>query len=787
MGALLDALAPDTPATVTPEILDSLKKVESGGNPYAVNPSTGAMGPYQFMPSTVAMLHKQGMKFNPFDEKEARGAAENYLNTLIQQNGGDIKKALAQYGGFRTKDPTSYVEKILTPSTETPSAAPGGLVEAMVGTEEPALAAPAKPAPVAPAQAVPAERVKPPSFASAMGGSAEPVLQMATGAAGAIAGGYKGLFTLLKTGDPKLARNAVNETISNWTYQPRTEAGQAISAGLGKVGEGIEYVLDAAGNLVSNPGGGPLNVKNRALYPNDQNIRSAFGALAKGGIAVAPMISALGTPTRAVIAKEVPKVAPEPTPLATPIEQTLQPPKEGTPAAAVERTPEAVTGSATQVAKVLPLETQQARSSVLGRLGINKVWRSALTGDVLEGATNAQLARFPEPAGQAARAQFVAEKRALETHADKIIENTGGTSGLDETTVHARGQTIAAPFDALRDYFDTARQKLYAAADKASEGKPMVSMEPIETQLADQEFNNTALGANQQHLVQAAKNQLDLLKKNNPQGITVSTAEEYRKWLNRLWTPDNKHFIETIKDSVDEAVTRSAGEDVYAAARQMHQLRQQTLENPKGVARLMDTDPKSALNRVTPFEKIPETITRLDVDQFRNIISTLDNMPAELQPLAQRAKSEIKAHFINKIKQAGIPNTKTESPFWNNRAVNDVLKANSAKLSSLLTPKEASMLSDLRAGGNILAVQADYPGAAAQASQAVRQGLMSHIIPNMMTSAGASAGAFFGGPVGAATGGMGGRAIGQKWSAATTEKNALKRVGKRMIPLSEVR
>ena len=93
---------------ITDNILNGLKKTESGGNPYAVNKDTKALGAYQFLPDTVAMMHKQGIKFNPFDEAESREAAKQYLTTLVSKNGGDVSKAIAQYGGFVTKDPSKY-------------------------------------------------------------------------------------------------------------------------------------------------------------------------------------------------------------------------------------------------------------------------------------------------------------------------------------------------------------------------------------------------------------------------------------------------------------------------------------------------------------------------------------------------------------------------------------------------------------------------------------------------------------------------------------------------------
>ena len=98
---------------ITDALLDSLKQVESSGNPKAVNKESGAMGAYQFMPNTHKMLEKQGIKFDPYNEAEARVAAKKYLEQLVEQNNGDVNKALAQYGGFKQKDPSAYVGKVL--------------------------------------------------------------------------------------------------------------------------------------------------------------------------------------------------------------------------------------------------------------------------------------------------------------------------------------------------------------------------------------------------------------------------------------------------------------------------------------------------------------------------------------------------------------------------------------------------------------------------------------------------------------------------------------------------
>lgn len=103
---------------ITPQLLDNLRQVESGGNPHAIGPaipgtSERAMGAYQFLPSTIKMLKDAGHTFNPLDEGQSRGAAEKYLGMLMQQNGGDLQKAIAAYGGFKTKDPSAYIQKVM--------------------------------------------------------------------------------------------------------------------------------------------------------------------------------------------------------------------------------------------------------------------------------------------------------------------------------------------------------------------------------------------------------------------------------------------------------------------------------------------------------------------------------------------------------------------------------------------------------------------------------------------------------------------------------------------------
>jgi hypothetical protein len=108
-----------------------------------------------------------------------------------------------------------------------------------------------------------------------------------------------------------------------------------------------------------------------------------------------------------------------------------------------------------------------------------------------------------------------------------------------------------------------------------------------------------------------------------------------------------------LKNAIDEEITRGAGEDIYAHARAIRQLRAQTLDDPRGISQLFDTDPNNPINRSTALEKIPEKLTPPPIDQYAHVIETLQGMPEELQPSAQPALGEIRAHLLNKTLQAG--------------------------------------------------------------------------------------------------------------------------------------
>jgi len=103
---------------LSPALMLSVIHAESGGNPNAVS-SKQAQGLMQLMPATA----KQYGVTDPTDPNQNMMAGAKYLKDLLDQNGGDVRKALAAYNAGPTRaangkplpeETTKYVDKVLT-------------------------------------------------------------------------------------------------------------------------------------------------------------------------------------------------------------------------------------------------------------------------------------------------------------------------------------------------------------------------------------------------------------------------------------------------------------------------------------------------------------------------------------------------------------------------------------------------------------------------------------------------------------------------------------------------
>lgn len=430
------------------------------------------------------------------------------------------------------------------------------------------------------------------------------------------------------------------------------------------------------------------------------------------------------------------------------------------------------------------LPEQDVRKQILSRIGLENARQSSIIGDGVAAANEFQTSKVDAPVGQLYRDTLANERAALENFGGRIIERTGGTLGLDENAIYNRGTRIVQPFDDFKGLLQNQMNQAYDQAKAIAGTQPAVMPSNLQRFLdTDSNFTVNDSFMSLRRGIQAHLKENDLI---GPDGrvkpMTVEQAENLRKYINSNWNNERSGIIGRLKDKIDNDVTKVAGEDVYKKARDIRTKIARLLDDPKGVAKIMDYDPQAPMNRAVPIEKIATTVERLSVDQQRHLIKLLKDMPDEMRPQADAAIAEIKAQFANRILQEGSKNKGQ----WNAGNVTKYLNDNNRKLGILMEdPELAQMVKDLHDAGHILKYDSSYPGAAIQAHNLIRLGAVPALTTLGTSVGGAMGGAMFGVPgagIGATVGGM----AGAKKGTAMAEKSALKRAQKKMIPLKDV-
>ncbi len=589
-----------------------------------------------------------------------------------------------------------------------------------------------------------------------------------TSTAGAIKGGLHGLWDIF-TGRKAAAPGDVEQAEQAATYKPQTGAqragAEAASSGWNPVnwpGVAISKTGEFLGDTAEKLGAPPWLSTALDVAPA---AAASYAGLKAGGI----------EPGGGYV-PEVERVAPEAAPEASgavqPKPATDGPPVEGG----------------------LPKSAQAEREAILQRVGIGQARKSAIEGDAKAAATDYQTTRFDEPAGQALAAQFDHERAALTGFTEGLIKKAGGTIGTDEDALISRGTTIAKPFDDLREWFKARTKQLYAQAQSRSDelaanGNPAAytQLQGVDKLLRSPTFRNTLMARDQGGLLSSIQAQLDHFRETNPNGFTPAGAEQFRQWLNQVWSPDKSWAIGQVTNAVDSDVLDQAGENIYGPARAMRTLKAATLDNPDGIAQLFDHDPKTPINRATPLEKIPDKIMALPAEQFSNLVDTLKKMPPELQPQADAALGEIKGQLLNRILKAGTETrTGRGAQLWRGEDVSQVLARHAAKFRIAFgdDPELQDGIKDLNSAGQILRTDQSYPGAFAQAANMTKRGIGSSIVRQVGRAGGAMAGGVLG-PLGAAGGEMAGSAAGEAAASALAERAALKAVKQRIVSLEK--
>lgn len=120
---------------------------ESNFDPSVINKDSGAVGTFQIMPTTGAML-----KIDPYDPRQNVEGGVKYLRQLLDQTKGDPEAALKIYGGVKSERGAFYAPEVLARVEKFKALPPlADLATPAPGTAAAAVGAP----PVVPATATP--------------------------------------------------------------------------------------------------------------------------------------------------------------------------------------------------------------------------------------------------------------------------------------------------------------------------------------------------------------------------------------------------------------------------------------------------------------------------------------------------------------------------------------------------------------------------------------------------------------------------------------------------------
>ncbi len=827
LGALILGKAPEAKASVvTDELLDRLKKVESGKDPFAINKDTKAMGAYQFMPETVQMLHKQGMKFNPFDEKEARGAAKAYLEQLVQRNNGDVNKALAQYGGFVTKDPSSYVNKVMqgaAPAQQAPEDELGAMIlgkqtskpmqptfdggagrgsyagfdpQAKAIAEGQSTRGPRQPSGNAAVdlynQFQQGKRALGEIITAPLAGAATSVLGPATGIVASLRSGQYGTPEGIRIGQEQ-SENLQRQL----SPEIRTPQAQAVLGGLQQAFEASKVPPSMMPELA---GFAPL------AAPAAQQARQAVGQVVQAGKQIPGTIGKQLGVGELELQRQFEAKGGQPQ-----VQPQAKPGSIG--AAKVENNPyagqitgeESARGQFPQVklsktAQDVPITEQQTRAQIaneiLGNTG--QVRPGVITGNenlLRNEHTKAKMAN-PTPEGELYKQQIANEQVALSNYAQKRIENTGASPTL--ITPYERGQRINDAFageEGLAGFFKGEKKKLYDEVTQKVGDNP-IQTSNVENLFGDKQFK-AGLGLKGNEGV--AKAAEDLINHAKTVGFkdemgnvyapnTVGAWTAVQKALNSNWTKDNAGVIKQINQAIERDIGQAGGLDLLKKADSLHQA-EKVLFGSKGIKEIFgDIDP-NGVQTATAFDAIPQKLNSMPLDQWRHIYDTAEKVskgtisgpidkatglpkwtvevPQELRVSAQSAMNEMRGNLAREIYQAGA----AKAGEWNQNAVNKILNARADKIKMAFSPEEQQAFHTLNMGGYLMPGVHSYEGAGQQLR---RVGLIEGNLGKLGTTAGAGIGGAIAGPGGAAVGGY----LGGKAGMAGSEKLAAKALTK---------
>jgi hypothetical protein len=803
------------------QMLDNLQNQESSGGKNLVNPTTGAMGPYQFLPSTLATLRNQGIKFDPFDPQQSRAAADWYIQKLKQQNGGTYQGALKAYGGFVHADPTQYIDHVMNgvpgfqssvPAATTPGQSSvgqqpsgySGPTSDLVSTLQSAIDTPqqAAKAPALPPQAQPQQEASALStFGHGLAGLADTVLS-APGAA-MQAGDYAVRRALQQT--PQQAEQGAAGDFGGSIHPVGNLFGVTNTAGYQN--EGSQQLAQLAGGALNK---GATAVANATGLPQQDvtNMAGSLSMLAPGAVkAVAPVArdAALATAAEDVNARLA--AAPHPT------GPEMQPrPVVGGGAASTNLNPYPVlTGEdvsrgafpqvkLSKISQDVTPQEQSVRAGIVNQImgdNAGSVRTGVITGNenTLRDEYAAAKSPIQTPASQAMKAQIANEQQALADYAQQRVDATGASPNILSNEERGRviNDALYGPDDSLTSYLRNAKRHIYDEA-RATAGDNAIETSHVDALLGDPQFQaGVRLSGNEGTVGGAA----DLINLARTTGFrdpvsgdmyapnSVAAWDAVRKSINSEWSPANRNVVRQINGAIDRDIAAAGGQELYKLGDRIHQA-EQTLLDSKGIGSALGEYDANGIKTGPSLESIPQKLNTLPLDQWQHIHDTLDELsrgqirgapdgmppvPDEVMQSAAAARDEMNGALARSVYEAGA----AKAGVWNQNAVNKVLNSSvGQKIMRNFSPEEAQAFHTLNYGGQIMPGVHSYEGAGNQLSRLAKPGFVEKYAPSVGVNAGHALGAAMGIPGARWLGSLAGERAGRKLSDLAEGRRAQK-------------
>lgn len=789
-----------------PQLLDNLQSEESSGNPLAVNKTTQAMGPYQFTPSTVAALRQQGVKFDPFDPQQSRAAADYYLQQLKQQNGGTYEGALKAYGGFKTADPTAYINKAMAGVPPAPTipgqsnsgqqpAPDSGPTSDLLNTLQSAVNAPAQATkqPATPQGPAP-ETSALSQFGHAAAGLADTVL----GVPGQVAQGVDYAVRRALQQTPEQAQAASQGDFGGATHPVGTAFGVTNTAGY--QGEASQRAQQAVGGVV---GQGVNAVANATGLPQ-QDVANMAGSLS---LAVPGAVKGVarfaGDAAAATAADDLSPHAPAPMAPTGPAMQARPVVGGGAASANLNPYPQ-LTGEDTsrgpfpqvklsKVAQDVTPEEQAVRASIAQQIYPDGVRTGVVTGNENTLRDEVAAAKTPNqtPATQVIRSQIANEQQALSDFAEQRVNATGAspTVGSNEERGRIINDALYGQDNSLTSYLSDAKKQIYDTARQTAGDNPITTGH-VDALFNDPQFqagvrlrgNDSALSG-AQDLINLARTTgfRDPVTGEMYAPGSVAAWDAVRKSMNANWSPATAGTIREINGAIDQDIAATGGQEMYKLGDRIHQV-EKTLLDSRGIGSVLGEYDANGIKTGPSLESIPAKLNSMPLDQWQHIHDTLDDLsrgqirgapdgmppvPQEVQAAAAQARAEMDGALARSVYEAGSD----KAGVWNQNSVNKVLNSSvGQKIVRNFPPDEVQAFHTLNYGGQIMPGVHSYEGAGNQLARLGQPGFVEKYVPRAATTAGAAIGGALPIPGAGYMGGKLGESIGQKFSNAAAGK-----------------